>query len=95
MVTKLIAFSLRHRLLVLILAVAVAAAGLYAARHLAIDAVPDVTTKQVQINVKDSALGAEDIETQITYPIEVALSSLPRRQEIRRRDLGDRIAACR
>jgi len=83
MVTKLIAFSLRHRLLVLILAVAVAAAGLYAARHLAIDAVPDVTTKQVQINVKDSALGAEDIETQITYPIEVALSSLPRRQEIR------------
>jgi len=36
MVTKLIAFSLRHRLLVLILAVAVAAAGLYAARHLAV-----------------------------------------------------------
>ena len=83
MINKLIAFSLRHRLLVLFLAVVVAGAGLYSARRLPIDAVPDITTKQVQINVKEPALSAEDIETQITYPIEVALSSLPRRQEIR------------
>jgi len=82
-INKLIAFSLRHRLLVLLLAVVVAGAGLYSARRLPIDAVPDITTKQVQINVKEPALSAEDIETQITYPIEVALSSLPRRQEIR------------
>ncbi len=83
MIQKLIAFSLRHRVLVLMIAVAIAGTGLYAARHLPIDAVPDITTKQVQINVTDPALSAEDIETQITYPIEVALSSLPRRQEIR------------
>ena len=83
MIAKLIAFSLRHRLLVLIIALAVAGAGFYAARHLPIDAVPDITTKQVQINVKDPALSAEDIETQITSPIEIALSSLPRNQEIR------------
>ncbi len=83
MINKLIAFSLRHRLLVLFLAVVVAGAGLYSARRLPIDAVPDITTKQVQINIKEPALSAEDIETQITYPVEVALSSLPRRQEIR------------
>ena len=83
MIAKLIGFSLRHRLLVLIIALAVAGAGFYAARHLPIDAVPDITTKQVQINVKDPALSAEDIETQITSPIEIALSSLPRTQEIR------------
>ena len=83
MIEAILRFSIKQRVFILIFAALIIAGGLFAASQLPIDAVPDVTNKQVQINVKAPALGPEDIERQITFPLEVALSSLPRRQELR------------
>ena len=51
--------------------------------RLPIDAVPDVTNIQVQILTKSPALGAEEIERFITFPIEAAMNGIPRVEEIR------------
>lgn len=53
-------------------------AGLYAAIRLPIDAIPDVTTKQVVVNTSAPALSPEEIERQITRPLELALAGVPR-----------------
>ena len=83
MIENILRFSIKQRVFVLIFAALIVAGGLFAATHLPIDAVPDITNKQVQINVKAPALGPEDVERRITFPLEVALSSLPRREEMR------------
>jgi cobalt-zinc-cadmium resistance protein CzcA len=83
MVEHILRFSIRQRVFVVIAAVLLLIGGLYAALRLPIDAVPDVTNNQVQINVKASALGPEDIERQITFPLEIAMSSIPHRLETR------------
>jgi cobalt-zinc-cadmium resistance protein CzcA len=75
---RIITVALRNRLLVLLGAVAFAAAGAFALARLDIDAFPDTTPIQVQINTTAPALGPEEVETQITFPIEQALSGLPR-----------------
>ena len=76
-------FSLRHRPFVIVAAAAAAAVGLFAMRRLDIDAFPDTTPVQVQINTVAPALGPEEVETQITFPIEQSLSGLPRLQNLR------------
>jgi len=83
MIEHILRFSIKQRVFILIFTALLLVAGLYAATQLPIDAVPDVTNKQVQINVEAPALGPEDVERQITFPLEVALSSLPRREEMR------------
>jgi len=83
MIEHILRFSIRQRIFVVIAAVLLLAYGIYSATQLPIDAVPDVTNKQVQINVKAPALGPEDIERQITFPLEIAMSSLPQRLETR------------
>src|SRR5690349_18231684 len=83
MIESVIQFSIRNRFLVLILAVLFVGAGLWSATQLPIDAVPDITNKQVQINAVAPALGPEEVERQITFPLEVALAGLPRLQETR------------
>ncbi|MFO0850751.1 MAG: CusA/CzcA family heavy metal efflux RND transporter [Gemmataceae bacterium] len=75
--------SLKSRFLVLLAAVAFAAAGSYALTRLDIDAFPDTTPVQVQINTTAPALGPEEVETQITFPIEQALGGLPRVKGLR------------
>ena len=70
--------SLKSRFLVLLGAAAFAAAGAFALAHLDIDAFPDTTPVQVQINTTAPSLGPEEVETQITFPIEQALGGLPR-----------------
>jgi cobalt-zinc-cadmium resistance protein CzcA len=75
--------SLRHRFLVIVGALAFAAAGAVSLRHLAIDAFPDTTPVQVQVNTVAPALGPEEVEQQITFPVEQALGGLPRLQEHR------------
>ncbi len=69
--------SLKNRFLVLLGAVAFAAAGAYSLTRLDVDAFPDTTPVQVQINTTAPALGPEEAETQITFPIEQALSGMP------------------
>jgi cobalt-zinc-cadmium resistance protein CzcA len=74
----LIEFSLRNRLLVILGALAAALLGGVALAHLPLDAFPDTTPVQVQINTVATALGPQEVEQQITFPIEQALGSLPK-----------------
>jgi cobalt-zinc-cadmium resistance protein CzcA len=76
-------FSLRHRLLVIAATLALVAAGGLSLRYLDIDAFPDTTPVQVQINTVAPALGPEDVEQQITSPIEQVLGGLPRLEQLR------------
>src|SRR5262245_45120810 len=77
MIERVIDFSIRRRWVVVTLGVIAAAIGAYALTRLPIDAVPDITNKQVQINTIAPALSPAEIEKQITFPIETALSGAP------------------
>jgi len=83
MIERLIEFSLRNRLGVIAAAVLLVAAGSVALTRLPIDAMPDVTTVQVQILTKAPALGPLEVEQFITRPVENAMSGLPALEEIR------------
>lgn len=77
MLNALLAFSVRQRLFVVLGALGLLAAGLVSLLHLPIDAVPDLTGPQVQVNVSVPALAPEESERAITRPIEMALSGMP------------------
>lgn len=83
MINALIKFSVANRLIVLLLVAIMAAAGAYSLINLPIDAVPDVTNVQVQILTAAPSLAPLEIERQITFPVEVAMSGLPDVEEIR------------
>ncbi|MFM2118970.1 MAG: hypothetical protein RL722_438 [Pseudomonadota bacterium] len=83
MLSALIAFSLRQRLLVLLLTVGLVAAGLLAWQGLAIDAFPDVSTTQVKLILKAPGMTPEEVETRITAPIEQELLGIPRQKMLR------------
>ncbi|MBI3946017.1 MAG: efflux RND transporter permease subunit [Armatimonadetes bacterium] len=83
MMNRIVDLSIQHRFLVVLFALLLIGVGLYSAVHLPIDAVPDISQKQVIINTPAPALGPEEVERQITTPIEVALSGLPHLQEMR------------
>jgi cobalt-zinc-cadmium resistance protein CzcA len=78
MLNALISFSIRHRWLVLLTAVALAALGLYNYRRLPIDAVPDITNVQVQINTEAPGYSPLEAEQRVTYLVESAMSGLPK-----------------
>ena len=78
MLNWIIDVSLRHRLAVILGAVLLAGAGVVALLGLDIDAFPDTTPVQVQINTNAPALGPAAVEQQITFPIEQALGGMPR-----------------
>jgi cobalt-zinc-cadmium resistance protein CzcA len=77
MLQRVLQFSLEHRFLLVLLTVAVAGIGVYALQRLPIDAVPDITNKQVQINTEVPALSPVEIEKQVTFPIETVLAGIP------------------
>lgn len=83
MLEKLVEFSLRQRVLVLLLYVVLAALGVWCAVNLPIDAFPDTTPIQVQINTTAEALNGEEIEQQVTLPIELEIGGLPGLREVR------------
>ncbi|OYU98603.1 MAG: hypothetical protein CFE45_15860, partial [Burkholderiales bacterium PBB5] len=78
-----IAFSLRQRLLVLILTVLLAVAGALAWLGLPIDAFPDVSSTQVKLILKAPGMTPEEVETRITVPIEQELLGIPRQKMLR------------
>src|SRR5512145_3264861 len=78
MLDYLVARSVRHRWLVLLAVAALAAFGAYNYRNLAIDAVPDITNVQVQINTAAPGFSPLESEQRVTFPIETALGGLPR-----------------
>jgi cobalt-zinc-cadmium resistance protein CzcA len=81
--SRVIDFSLRHRVLVILAVVAAAAAGVVSLTRLDVDAFPDTTPVQVQINTTAPALGPEEVERQITAPIEQGLGGLPGLEQLR------------
>lgn len=83
MLTRLIAFALNNRLTVLGLFLAISVIGIRSAAFLPIDAVPDITSVQVQVNVKTGPLDPEKIEMLVTRPLEIEFSGLPRMTEMR------------
>src|SRR5436190_4939536 len=76
MINRLLSFSIRAHWLIVFLTVIVAAYGSYELTRLPLDALPDITNKQVMINYAAPALGPEDVEKRITFPIETAIAGL-------------------
>ncbi|MDR1960509.1 MAG: CusA/CzcA family heavy metal efflux RND transporter [Planctomycetaceae bacterium] len=83
LLNRIIDFSLHHRALVILCVLTAGIAGGYALQRLDIDAFPDTTPVQVQINTIAPALAPEEIERQITFPVEQAISGLPGLTELR------------
>lgn len=83
MINGLIRFAVQQRLLVMLMVAIMIGAGLYSLKSLPIDAVPDVTNVQVQVLTAAPSLAPLEIERQITFPVEVAMSGLPDIEEIR------------
>src|SRR6058998_1739100 len=83
MIDRILEFSLRQRGMILFAAIALLGAGLWSATHLPIDAVPDITGVQVQINTEVPALAAEESEKLVTQPIEREMAGLPGVEEMR------------
>ena len=76
MFNKIIEFSVQSRYLVFLLAIVMAAVGWFSYKELPIDAVPDITNVQVQINVQVNALSPEEIERNVTFPLESAMGGI-------------------
>ena len=77
MIEKILNFSVTYRYLVAIATACIVAYGVYALKNLPIDAVPDITNNQVQINTLATGLSPVEVERSITFPIETALSGIP------------------
>jgi cobalt-zinc-cadmium resistance protein CzcA len=77
MIEYVLAASVRRRWLVLLVTLAAALSGVWSLTKLPIDAVPDVTNVQVQLNALAPALSPVEIEKQVTFPIETALAGTP------------------
>lgn len=83
MLTKIIEFSVRNKLIIGLFIIALIGYGSYQATRLPIDAVPDITNNQVQIITIAPSFGATDIERLVTFPIEQANSNISGMKEIR------------
>lgn len=83
MIDKIIAFSVKNKLIIGLLTLALIGAGIWSMTKVPIDAVPDITNNQVQVITQAPNLGTEDIEQFVTYPVEVSMSNLPGVREIR------------
>src|SRR5215204_2714874 len=77
MLEKLLSFSIHNRWLIVLFTVGVIVVGVFSLRRLPIDAVPDITNNQVQINTVAPALSTEEIEKQVVFPVETALAGIP------------------
>lgn len=83
MLEKLIDFSLRKRGLIVGGVVLLVAIGLWSATQLSVDAFPDITSPQIQINTEVGSLAPEEIETLVTVPVEMEMAGLPGMMELR------------
>ncbi len=83
MIDRLIATAIRQRFLTMLLGAALVAFGVYSMLRLNVDAFPDVTNIQVQINTEAPGLAAEEVEKLITFPIESVMNGLPDITEVR------------
>jgi cobalt-zinc-cadmium resistance protein CzcA len=77
MLERILSFSIQHRGLIVVLVLGAAAYGIFVFQRLPIDAVPDITNNQIQINVEVPGLSLNEVEQQVTFPIETALAGIP------------------
>ncbi len=83
MFERIIRFAIEHRWMVLLAVVGVAGLGIYNYSRLPIDAVPDITNVQVQINTSAAGYSPLEAEQRITYPVETAMAGLPGLEQTR------------
>ena len=83
MLEKIIAFSLKNKLIILLFTLGVFGFGIFSIFQISIGAVPDVTNNQVQVITTSRNLSTQDIEQFITYPVEIEMANLPGVKEIR------------
>lgn len=83
MIDRILEFALRQRVFVLLAALGLIAVGIWSAVHLPVDAVPDITNVQVQINTSVESLAPEEIEKLVTYPIEMEMGGIQKLVEVR------------
>lgn len=83
MLNKIIAFSIKNKLIIALLTFGLLAFGIYDLQKLPIDAVPDITDNQVQIITSSPSLGAPDVERFITFPIEMETNNIQGIKEMR------------
>ncbi len=80
---KIIEFTLRNRLLMVVVGVLVLAGGYWSYKRLPIDAFPDVSPTLVQVFTETEGLAPQEVEKYVTYPVEVAMNGLPGLKNIR------------
>lgn len=80
---RIIQFSINNALWVMMFVIAWIGVGIYSYQKLSIDAVPDITNVQVQINSQANGFTAPEVEQRITYPIENAMSGIPNLEQTR------------
>ena len=83
MISAIINFSIRNKLLVALMLAGLVAWGIFSAASLPLDAIPDVTNNQVQVITQSPALAAQEVEQLITVPLELQLRTIPGVTEIR------------
>lgn len=83
MLRNIINYCLKHPFLVILLTFLMAITGLYAFKNLPIDAVPDITNVQVQVNTKVDGFGPEEVERLVTLPVEMSLNGIPGVEQVR------------
>ncbi|MCF6407832.1 CusA/CzcA family heavy metal efflux RND transporter [Chitinophaga filiformis] len=83
MLDKIIGFSVRNKLIVILFVVGLIAWGIYALTKLPIDALPDITNNQVQIITTAPSQAAQDIERLVTFPVEQSVATIPGITEVR------------
>jgi cobalt-zinc-cadmium resistance protein CzcA len=83
MLEKIIDFSVKNKLIVILFTLTIAAFGLYAVLKIPVGAVPDITNNQIQVITTSGSLSTQEIEQFITTPVEMEMTNLPGVQEIR------------
>ncbi|SMO65599.1 CusA/CzcA family heavy metal efflux RND transporter [Gracilimonas mengyeensis] len=83
MINNIIRYSVRNKLIISLLTIALAAWGTYSLTQLSIDAVPDITNNQVRVITTSPNLATQEVEQFITFPVELAMANLPGVVEMR------------
>ncbi len=83
MINKIISFSIKNKLIISLMVVALIGIGIHSMMTINLGSVPDITNNQVQVITVAPNLGTEDIEQFVTYPVELAMANLPDVVELR------------
>lgn len=83
MLNKIILFSIKNKLVIGLFTLALIIWGIYSAKKLPIDAVPDITNNQVQVITLSPSLAAQEVEQLISFPVEQTMATIPEIKEIR------------